>query len=86
MYKIEFKAGVKKDLDKIPQKDLIRIRESIINLGNNPLPVGVRKIRKVKESSFRFREGDFRIIYLVEFSYKRITIISVKRRNEQTYK
>lgn len=86
MYKLGFKPSVKKDLDKIPLEDLARIRESIIGLEANPLPSGIRKIQKIKESSFRLREGNFRIIYQVNFSDKKVTVISVSRRNESTYK
>ena len=86
MYKLEFKSSTKKDLDKIPLKDLARIRATIISLESNPLPAGTRKIGKIKEPSFRLREGNFRIIYQVDFSDKKVTVISVGRRNESTYK
>ena len=86
MYRLEFKSSVKKDLDKIPQKDLESIRVKIIGLEKNPLPAGVRKIRKTKGYLFRLREGKFRILDQIDFLDKKIGIISIRLRNEKTYK
>ena len=83
MYKLLFKKSIKKDIEKIPKKDIERIAEDIKNLKIIPFPRGVKKIKK--KNCYRLRQGDFRIGYEVNHSQKEITIVYIRRRRENTY-
>ena len=83
MYKLVFKKSVKKDIEKIPEKDLERIALDIKNLKIIPLPRGVKKIKK--KGYYRIRQGDFRIGYTISHSQKEITIVYINRRSKSTY-
>ncbi|MEA2082356.1 MAG: type II toxin-antitoxin system RelE/ParE family toxin [Elusimicrobiota bacterium] len=83
MYKLVFRASVKKDIKNIPRSDLEKISADIKNLKTVPLPRGVRKIRK--NNYFRIRHGVYRIGYTINRSLKEITIIYIERRSKSTY-
>ena len=85
MHKLFYKSSIKKDVRDIPNNELQRITEDIKSLKNEPLPIGVRKIKKGKLSFFRIRQGNYRIGYQVNFSKNEIEILFIKRRNEETY-
>ncbi len=86
MWILNFKSSVEKDTKKIKKDEWDRINKDIQNLKINSLPLGVKKIKRGKQSHYRIRNGDFRIGYRLDFSQKIITIIYIKRRSEDTYK
>ena len=71
MYKIDLPKRVIKQLDKIPNRDYHSISEAIQNLRETPRPTGCKKLL---ESFYRMRIGDFRIIYWVDDKNKSIVI------------
>lgn len=83
VYKIKLPNRVTKQLDKIPNKDYPSISKAIQNLKETLRPVGCKKLF---ESLFRIRIGDFRIIYWVDDKNRTIVITKVERRKERTYK
>lgn len=83
MYKIELPKRVVKQLDKIPTKDYSPISRAIQNLKETPRPVGCKKLF---ESLYRIRLGDFRVIYLIDDKNRTIVITKVERRKERTYR
>jgi len=85
MFNLIVKKSVKKDIENINRDDLQRIADNIKALKFNPLPIGVKKIKKGKEFYYRIRQGDFRIGYRFDLINKLIEIIYIRRRNERTY-
>ena len=83
MYKLVFKASLKRDIKKISGKDLKKISADIKNLKNIPFPKGVKKIKK--NNYFRIRQGAYRIGYTINKAQKEITIIYIERREKNTY-
>jgi mRNA interferase RelE/StbE len=79
IYEITFRRSVKNDIKKIPKKDLEKIFLSIENLKSNPIPKQTIKL-KGSDSMYRIREGDYRIVYEIEFNSVKITIIRVRHR------
>ena len=69
----------------MPNNELHRIVEVIQSLKNEPLPSGVKKIKKGKISFFRIRKGNYRIGYEIHFNKNEIEILFIKVRNEETY-
>jgi len=75
LYKVEITKKVrKKDLPSIPSKDVARIVERIKKLADNPYPED--SIRLKGRQEYRVRQGDYRILYIVE--EKIITVLVVK--------
>ncbi|MBU2567528.1 MAG: type II toxin-antitoxin system RelE/ParE family toxin [Elusimicrobia bacterium] len=85
MYNLIVKKSVKKDIEDIDRDDLQRIADNIKALKFNPLPPGIKKIKKGKGSYYRIRQGDFRIGYRFDSTEKLIEIIYIRRRSERTY-
>ena len=87
MWTLAFKPSVEsKDTKKIFGLDWNTIDEDIQNLKSDPLPPGVKKIKKGKDAHYRIRRGPFRIGYKLDFGKKIIRIMYVKRRTESTYR
>lgn len=63
-YKIEIKKSAIKELETLPSRDLRRIMERIESLADDPRPEGSKKLSG--EEKYRIRQGNYRILYLIE--------------------
>lgn len=82
-----FDKSALKDLQKLQPKLQKRILQAIEVISQDPY----RKHNKIKRlegmnDCFRFRLGDFRIIYLLDQDTKIMYVKAILRRNEKTYK
>jgi mRNA interferase RelE/StbE len=78
-YRIEWKPSALKELRKLPNDAIGRIVVAIEALKNNPFPHGSRKLAGGR-SSYRIREGDYRVVYTVAAELLVIEIIRVGHR------
>lgn len=84
LYKVEINAKVrKKDLHKIAPKDVKRIVACIEKLANNPYPVDAVRLKGREE--WRIRQGDYRILYIVEEQNVTVFVVKIGHR-KQVYK
>ena len=83
VYKIDLPKRVSKQLDKVPNKDYTSVSKAIKSLKETPRPSGCKKIH---ESLYRIRVGDFRVVYWIDDKERTIIITKVERRREKTYK
>lgn len=79
-YRLEFKKSVAKDLRKIPNQDVARILTRIRALSNEPRPVGAEKLSG--EDKYRIRQGDYRIVYVVNDAEICVVVVKVGHRRE----
>ncbi len=79
-YRIVFKQSVAKDLHPISKKDVQRILKRIDGLANDPRPVGAEKLSG--DEKYRIRQGNYRILYLIEDDIVTVTIIKVGHRRD----
>jgi len=85
MFKVLYGKSVQKDIDKIPLEEATKIRGIIRLLHNEPRPRGSKKLEG-KGSFYRIRQGDFRIIYEINFTQKEIRVVLIgHRRNVYRY-
>ena len=81
LYEVEINKKVrKKDLPSIPSKDLARIIERIKELASNPYPTGAVRLKGREE--WRIRQGDYRILYIVEEKIVTVFVVKVGHRRE----
>ncbi|MBI2514769.1 type II toxin-antitoxin system RelE/ParE family toxin [Candidatus Wolfebacteria bacterium] len=80
-YEIFIERRAEKEFIRLPQETQNRIKLSILNLKNNPRPAQVRKISGSK-NYYRLRVGDYRIVYEVDDSQKKINIFRIRHRKE----
>jgi mRNA interferase RelE/StbE len=74
-YTVEFRPSVLKTLEKIPKRDLVRIKRKVEELGTNLPDPDTTKMRG-NNSFHRVRTGNYRIIY--EIHNDRLVILVVK--------
>ncbi|MBN1318906.1 MAG: type II toxin-antitoxin system RelE/ParE family toxin [Anaerolineales bacterium] len=79
-YRIVFKQSVAKDLRSIPPKDVQRILKRIDSLADDPRPVGAEKLSG--DDKYRIRQGNYRILYMIEDDIVTITIVKVGHRRD----
>jgi mRNA interferase RelE/StbE len=65
MYKVVINKQVLKSLDKVPAEYLLKIKNVVNGLEQNPRPFGYIKLSDF-ENSYRIRVGIYRIIYTIE--------------------
>lgn len=79
-YKIFFKSSVRKDLLKIPKKDLKKILARIELLAGEPRPIGCEKLSG--QEKYRIRQGVYRILYSIQDNELTIWVVKVAHRRE----
>ena len=84
-YRVELlDRRTRRQLDRIHEPDFGRIASAILQLEDNPRPPGCRKLRGLE--GWRIRAGDWRVIYYIDDDATLVTIVSVRRRREDTYR
>ncbi|MCK4528141.1 type II toxin-antitoxin system RelE/ParE family toxin [candidate division WOR-3 bacterium] len=79
-YSLFILRRAQKELSKIPKDIYDRIKEAILNLSENPRPVGCQKLRG--RDGWRIRIGDYRIIYEFDDGPNSITILHIGHRRD----
>jgi mRNA interferase RelE/StbE len=70
----------KKDLARLPAKDVAKIASRIQSLARNPYPPGAVQLRGRDE--WRLRQGNYRILYVVEESVVTVHVVKVGHRRD----
>lgn len=79
-YEISVKKSALKELYGVPKKELQKILKKIRALSSNPRPEGSQKLSHREQ--YRFRQGDYRIIYSIRDDDLAVHIIKVGHRKE----
>jgi mRNA-degrading endonuclease RelE of RelBE toxin-antitoxin system len=83
MYRVDLQIHARRQMDKVHgNKDFDRIAAAILSLRENPRPFGVKKL---KNSIYRIRTGNWRTIYSLDDREKAVLIGRIARRSEDTY-
>ena len=77
-YELSVRQSVRKDVERIPRKDLTRILDKIEALRDEPRPPGSVKLSG--REYYRIRQGDYRIVYEVQDEVLIIVLIKVGHR------
>ncbi|OGQ05236.1 MAG: hypothetical protein A2W61_04245 [Deltaproteobacteria bacterium RIFCSPLOWO2_01_44_7] len=83
VYKIEFVKSAKREFDKLPSAIQDKIIEALHLLSQNPFSELLRVKRlKGADSLYRFRVGDYRIVYEIRSDVLVIVVIKVGHRKD----
>ena len=76
-YRIEFVKSAQKEFEQLPNKVRSKVTEALNLLAQNPYSdlLNVKKL-KGTEGVFRFRIGDYRVLY--EIRNKRLLVVVIK--------
>jgi mRNA interferase RelE/StbE len=80
-FRIEWPKSAKKDLRKLPPREVVKIVCVVDLLANEPFPHGVEKLSG-SEHAYRVRVGDYRIVYEVFADLKLVEIQRVRHRKD----
>ena len=79
-YQIVIKPSAQKDLDNLPDKEVIRISRRLELLSSEPRPIGIQKL--TNQDGYRIRSGDYRILFEIDDKAMSIFIYRIKHRKE----
>ncbi|RLD21961.1 MAG: type II toxin-antitoxin system mRNA interferase toxin, RelE/StbE family [Bacteroidetes bacterium] len=79
-YKIQIKSSAKKELVKLPKKDLQRVVNKIRSLASNPRLSGCEKLSG--EEKYRVRHGNYRIVYCIEDLQLIVIVVKIGQRKD----
>lgn len=80
MYELFVLPAAERDLDKLEASTFERILKKIRVLSKDARPPGYLKL--TSEEGYRVRSGDYRILYRIDDSSRRIYIYRVKHRKD----
>ncbi len=80
-YKVVISKSAEKEIAKLPVKEILKIREVILDLADNPRPSGVKKLEGFNDL-YRIRKGNYRIIYDIEDDILTVEVLKVGNRKD----
>lgn len=81
-YQVLIKASAEKDIQRLPPDVRARMASAILQLGEEPRPTGVRKLKGKGEEGWRIRVGDYRVVYRIDDSLRQVIVYRVRHRRE----
>ncbi len=79
-YEVTVLPSAQKEITKLPKQVQGKILKALISLSENPRPEGCKKL--VGTDSWRFRIGEYRIVYSIVDNILTIEIIRVAHRKD----
>ena len=79
-YSLVIKASAVRELEATPKADRKRLAARIGALAATPRPPGSEKLSG--EEKYRIRQGDYRVLYLIEDARSTVTVIKIGHRRE----
>jgi mRNA interferase RelE/StbE len=83
-FNLQWRSSTKKDLRKLPSREVERILAEVEPLAEEPFPHGCEKLGGA-EHTYRIRIGDYRVIFEV-FTQSRIVEIQRVRHRKDVYR
>jgi mRNA interferase RelE/StbE len=80
-FSIQWRASTRKDLRKLPSRQIQRILAEVESLAEEPFPHGSEKLTGAQHTH-RIRVGDYRVVYEVLAQSKIVEIQRVRHRKD----
>jgi mRNA interferase RelE/StbE len=79
-YTVTLKRSAEKELDDLPARIRTKIVNTLLSFKENPFPRNSQKLHG--REGFRVRVGDYRILYTVDQTEKKVDVVSVAHRKD----
>jgi len=86
MYRAVFSHRAEKVFMSLPDREARRVKETIQKLTENPRVHGTIKLEAAPVARYRYRIGDYRILFDIDDEARIIEILDISKRDERTYK
>ena len=80
-YQVELRGSADRELSRVGREVVGRLIQAIDSLGEQPRPVGVRKLAGA-DHTYRIRVGDYRIVYTIDDARKLVIVERVRHRSD----
>jgi len=70
----------------LSEQDAQRIRKALDTLAENPRTPGMIKLTNAPVANYRYRVGDYRLLFEIDDDNRQILLYDIIRRDERTYK
>ncbi len=80
-YAVTLAESARKELRSLPSRVIERMQPKLRELAANPRPSGCKKLQGYKQG-WRIRVGDYRIVYTVDDSERRVDIARIAHRKD----
>lgn len=80
-YTVVITKSAEKELAKLPVQIILRIRDAVNELADEPRPPTCKKLKGFKDL-YRIRIGDYRVIYSVQDSVLTVEILKIGDRKD----
>jgi mRNA interferase RelE/StbE len=80
-YQVTFARSARKELERLPSREVKRIIAKITALALEPRPTGCRKLVS-EQNLWRIRIGEYRVVYSINDEMQIIDIVMVRHRSE----
>jgi mRNA interferase RelE/StbE len=80
-YKVVISKSAEKEISKLPVKEILKIKETILDLADNPRPYGVKKLEGF-DDFYRIKKGNYRIIYTIQDDILTVEVLKVGNRKD----
>ena len=80
-YDLRWSRDARKELDRLPQKIAERVYEAVSRFQTVPRPPASLKL-KGGSGIWRFRIGDYRILYMIDDGLRIVSVLAVRHRKD----
>ena len=81
-YAVLLESRAEKELRSLPKQTLKRVDTKLQALSLNPRPRGATKLRGKETEGWRFRIGNYRILYQIDDEQGAVRVYRIKHRRE----
>jgi mRNA interferase RelE/StbE len=86
MYRAIFSRRAEKAFMSLYDREARRVKEAIQKLIDNPRARGTMKLEGAPVARYRYRIGDYRILFDIDDVAKVMEILDIRKRDERTYR
>lgn len=81
-YSVQILKRAEKDLAALPQQDRLRIAARIDTLARSPRPNGSEPLKGELSDCWKFRVGDYRVVYQIQDDVLVVVVVRIGNRRE----
>ncbi len=86
MHRAIFSRRAEKAFLSLPDKEAQRVKEAVRKLAENARTHGTIKLESAPVARYRYRIGDYRLLFDIDDEARIIEILDIRKRDERTYR